>query len=557
MRTNKGIYNWNALLILLYVVGMGVCLMGMPKYMDDLWYLNHLQDWFKMQGVDYPDAGGNIFKYGIPWEGILEIWKDHAGTDNIRLGNVVAPILLLFPKWLGSGLMVVMFFFSLYLLCRLLRINLQRSALVPIGIVLVALVLPWNELMGSLVYQINYMGTTFFAMLVTWLIFIGRRPIAVRYCIGALLLGFVAGWWHEGFGVPLSFGLATLAVMYRRFRRMDVYLAIAGLVAGVAVSLSCEGMHDRIGYMGGFIAGWFSNYLLINLYLPIFIFVSTLALTVYKRGWQRVIREPFWAFCISSGMASAFVMHYSLSFSRGGWWFWLMMICAILHSLQESFPKFWSHYSWKHILICSPFLLLVYVQLGFGGYYTLQFRQRLYDDFQEWKRNPHKTRFTDLSTLQDVPPICGYFPVGIMCARMYDQYASWQTKNWKSIFVLNDNAYNEPNGGIPEALRYVTPESGYLLPGDANLRMKDGYLFKLEDEDMTRELKADDTSNREVELDLDFGKGYIPVRQWQLSFVSEADGRRYIFVRITLSWYMTHFKPIKGARNLRKREIKS
>jgi len=73
MRTNKGIYNWNALLILLYVVGMGVCLMGMPKYMDDLWYLNHLQDWFKMQGVDYPDAGGNIFKYGIPWEGIAEI----------------------------------------------------------------------------------------------------------------------------------------------------------------------------------------------------------------------------------------------------------------------------------------------------------------------------------------------------------------------------------------------------------------------------------------------------------------------------------------------------
>lgn len=557
MKTEGKIKNRNALLILLYVVGMGVCLMGMPKYMDDLWYLNHLQDWFKMQGVDYPDAGGNIFKYGIPWEGILEIWKDHAGTDNIRLGNVVAPILLLFPKWLGSGLMVILFVISLYLLFRLLRIDLRRSALVPVGIVLVAFIFPWEELMGSLVYQINYLGTTFLGMLVIWQIFTRRNPLKVWYCLGMSLLGFMTGWWHEGFGVPIGFGLALLAVVYRRFRRMDVYLTIAGLVAGVFISLSCEGMQNRIGYIGGFIAGWFSNYLLLNLYLPIIFFVSTFVLAICRRGWKRVIGEPFWVFSISSGLASAFVMHFSLSFDRGGWWFWLMMIGTILHSLQESFPKFWSRYSWKNCLIWGPLLLLVYVQLGFGGYYTLLFRQRLYADFQEWKRNPHKTRFTDLSTLQDVPPICGYFPVGIMCARMYDQYASWQTKNWKSIFVLNDNAYNEPNGGIPEALRYVTPESGYLLPGDANLRMKDGYLFKLEDEDMTRELKADDTSNREVELDLDFGKGYIPVRQWQLSFVSEADGRRYIFVRITLSWYMTHFKPIKGARNLRKREIKS
>lgn len=540
--------NLNVLWFLLYAIGTGICLTALPKHWDDLWFMNHLQDWFKAQDLLYPEGWGNVFHYGIPWEGITEIWKDHAAMDNIRLGNMLSPLLLLFPKWFGSSLMVICFLLSLCMLGSLIHLDMRRSALVPVGIVLVALVMPWKELMGSLVYQINYLGSTFLSMCMVWIMLRRRRGMRVWGCAGVVAFGVVIGWWHEGFGFALGAGFVALALVFRRFRRADMWLSVCGLAAGVLISLSCTGMHDRIKYNGGFPLGWTSAFMLEHMYVPAGVMIASVALVIRKRGLRGVMSEPFWVFCVASGLASLVLMHYSSSFDRGGWWFRLMTISAIVHSLQQSYPEFWRRYSWRNGLIWVPSLLFVYVHLGFGGYYTLLLRKNAYDDFQTWLREPGKTRFTDLATLKDVPPICGYYPLGIDHTRIWDGTGRWLSSDIGSAAALSFKGYYDGNGGIPEALRYVTSESGDPVAGHPAARIKDGYLFMPEDEQVTRQLKKDNTSCLPAGIEIDFGKGYVPVRALRLSFVSEADGCRYSFIQLSLSWYMTHFKSIKGVR---------
>lgn len=60
---------WNVLWLLMYLVGMGVFFVGMPKYYDDYWYMEHLRPWFEAQGVMVPENGGNIFSGGFPGAG--------------------------------------------------------------------------------------------------------------------------------------------------------------------------------------------------------------------------------------------------------------------------------------------------------------------------------------------------------------------------------------------------------------------------------------------------------------------------------------------------------
>ena len=151
---------WNCLWIFLFMVGFGVFFIGMPKFMDDYWYMMHLRPWFESQGIVYPENGGNIFKAGIPWEAILDTWYEHYEEDNIRLGNLVAPILLLFPKWIGSGICLACLVYSIIVGLGLTGIDWRNSRLVPVALFLCTFFMPWRDHLGALDYQLNYIVPT-------------------------------------------------------------------------------------------------------------------------------------------------------------------------------------------------------------------------------------------------------------------------------------------------------------------------------------------------------------------------------------------------------------
>ena len=142
MRVEKRGDVFNTVLWLMTVAGMGVFFIGMPKYYDDYMYMVHLRPWFASQGIDFPENGGNVVRAGIPWGGILDTWREHYGDDNIRLPNLLIPFFLLFPKWVGSGIMTLLWGWTVMTLLRLTVRDWRHSPLVPVSLALLTFCMP-------------------------------------------------------------------------------------------------------------------------------------------------------------------------------------------------------------------------------------------------------------------------------------------------------------------------------------------------------------------------------------------------------------------------------
>ena len=56
----------NVICLLLFMLGMGVFLIGMPKYGDDLWFMRSFGDWLHTHGCDRFTDGVNVFRTGFP-----------------------------------------------------------------------------------------------------------------------------------------------------------------------------------------------------------------------------------------------------------------------------------------------------------------------------------------------------------------------------------------------------------------------------------------------------------------------------------------------------------
>ena len=208
MKRLRGMFCWNGLWILLFLVGMGFFFIGMPKYYDDYWYMWHLYPWFETQGILYPENGGNIFSAGIPWQGIFDTWVEHYNEDNIRLPNMLVPVFLLFPKWIGSGLMVLLSGWTIVLVLKVSNIDWHKSPLVPPVIFYWMFMMPWRDYFGALDYQFNYILSSWVALiLLTFLHPDGRCAGKSEWnlkCAGVFLLAFITGICHEGIGVPFA-----------------------------------------------------------------------------------------------------------------------------------------------------------------------------------------------------------------------------------------------------------------------------------------------------------------------------------------------------------------
>lgn len=101
----------NVVSLIIFVIGLSLFLIVTPKNADDYLYLLHFRDWFTNQGIIFPENGGNIFKAGFPLNESIYSVIEHYKLDNGRLGNIVATFFLILPKWVGSGIAAVCFFF--------------------------------------------------------------------------------------------------------------------------------------------------------------------------------------------------------------------------------------------------------------------------------------------------------------------------------------------------------------------------------------------------------------------------------------------------------------
>ena len=530
----------------LFGIGMGFYLVGMPKNTDDYWYMNHLQNWFAGQGALYPETGGNVIKYGIPWNSIVEIWKDHFEEDNIRLGNLMAPFLLLGPKWPWSLLMLVMWFIALYMYGRFAGLDMKQSPLVVVLLAMPVFVMPWSEQFGSLVFQINYLAPSLLGAVLLKELFREEEAFDLPNLAGLFLLGFVTFWWQEGIGAPFAAGVVTLMLFYKRFRNRRSLVIVAGLLMGSLIMIYTPGMqektkaylHVRVKYLDitGFIYVW----------LPWCVALVAGLSAGIKVGFRRLLRDPIVLFGVMSSLASLIIMLFTTNRLRAAWWYYLMACIYTVYFLRIGFAGFWSRYSVRNSPVVILLLIVSMVYSGSVGYVVLNMRADIERGFYEGLAYPDKNRFCRYSKISDLPVTSGYLPlIWKVYEDLYDLPLIWYKYGLPDVDHYNYARKDFLRGGIPELLRNVTENSGDYIEGNRCVKILDGCLFmKATDKDI-RLFEENNQLFIVYRTRVGFGNGYGIAEIHGVLFRSAGDGELYVYLRPQFDWYVSHFKRLR------------
>lgn len=559
--------SWNVLWFVLFGVGMGLFLVYSPKVTDDYWYMNHLQSWFAEQGILYPEGGGNIFKYGIPFRDIITIWEQHWEMDNIRLGNLIAPVFLLGPKWFSSGLMLIVLLAWVYMLGKFVGLDLKRSALVGLGLSLAVFVLPWREQFGSLVFQLNYVGGCLFGVLVLRELFMDKSAACATDIIKMFGLGFVTFWWQEAIGFPLLIAVGVLLLCYKRFTNLHNFSLIFGLGCGIIMILLCPGMNDRTNNslflsesetsLGNLLMIWIGRLSFIDLpyvWIPAVLVAVTGLFASIKVGFGRIWADPKTVLCVTSAAVSVIMMQETGSQYRGGWWYYLMVCVGIVYFLKSGFGDFWSRYRLGNCIIWCPFLLGCYIHLASVGYVVAQVRKDIERCFYEGIENPEKNRFVKYAYMYDFPLAALYMPFSWKFVEYYDTPLIWYRYGISTPWNYRSAPIEFGRGGIPVRLRNVTSGSGTLLEGDWGVRTIEGHLFRPASEKEIEETASEELLYIPYLARVNFGKRDGIAEVHGILFRSEGDGKIYMYIRPCFDWYVMHFKTLREIDKVGRKE---
>ena len=169
------------------------------------------------------------------WNLMVDKFPDIWQTQSGRLGNFVAlPFLYLFPRWVFGIVSGGIISFILLFVCTLTKV---RKGSVVSWLLMSAIVFafPWYDYMFLITYSANYVWASAAVLAAVWAFLKVDEMSSPGYYAGLLLM-FVAGWMHEGFGAPLTCGLTLWLIVFRK--KITVRKVCAWAFAGVGTGMT-------------------------------------------------------------------------------------------------------------------------------------------------------------------------------------------------------------------------------------------------------------------------------------------------------------------------------
>ncbi len=523
---------WNYIFLAVFIILIGGYLIIMPKNADDYWFLMEgLDKWFLQQGLTDANAGGDIIKYGIPWEEIKATWSYHYNFDNARLGNILVPFFLLLPKWIGSGLCVAAWLFAMTGSFRLAKVNIRQSPLVPLAVFLWCFFMPWRNGMGCVVFQFNYLIPSALSVMLLYYLLVLYEKREHAFLI--FIMAFLVGLWHEGFGLSIIVGLIAVLMRCRNLRNCDFILALIGLLVGVSILSVVPAMGVRCEKILNFA---FNEVLqtiayTVGLSSLYWIFLLLVIWVRVKKKIKKIFFDPIIIFSLASGIVTVCIMLVTYTESRVTWWAQFISVVGIMRVL-DGYYLFWKRYTLKTAILGSVTSMFVIMHLGVVDYYAMRMNNALRRALHSYQSNKNQSVFEDVLTYEEMPLISLKTP---------DVLFYTISINWISAFV-HSGSDDKMFMIIPDDLRFIDASSGRALLGDLGMREYEHHLFMPIDTPETN-----DICWREIEVD--YGSGYKRKKVWMAPFRSLGDNRDYMAVYVFTNWFDQRFRTIKGIKN--------
>lgn len=174
----------------------------------------------------FSDGAQGLSGLGEKLDWLREIELQRRQSDVWRFANILGPVfLVLLPRMVFSVLTASVVYITLRQGTYLLR-PAEGSLRVWLFVGAYVLLLPWYDGIVCVMFALNYVWASMFALLFIRLFFHGlenRETESWTMVAGSVALAFIAGWIHEGFCLPLLCG--AVAMMF--------YLKMRGEAAGM------------------------------------------------------------------------------------------------------------------------------------------------------------------------------------------------------------------------------------------------------------------------------------------------------------------------------------
>ncbi|MDE7402193.1 MAG: hypothetical protein K2M87_02140 [Muribaculaceae bacterium] len=548
----------NAILLFLIAIGLGVYLMVMPKYQDDWEYGICVSEWLEEHGAVLED-GVVPFTAMPDFSGWIEWMSFEYGHWLPRFANLVSPLLLIWPKWFSSGIMWICWLLACAIMMRRVGVVWRRGYLSVAGAVMITWLIPWQDCMGVLAYQLNYLIPTLLGILL--LIYLSPEKRGGLYTAGAFILGFILGGWHEGFGVPVLAGLIAMFIGFRECRRADIVMAGIGVGLGLAFIWFSPGFQTRFGMVSARTQLNFNTILIFCLNsIAYWLGLISLIIALCKRCVRTVFTPDnvFWAF---SGMAGCVVCFLYVGDSRVGWWSEFCGIAMMLRSAVLILPQSVKRYSVGSIIIVGSAAVFSITYWTMVDIFTIHFETNYRKAIAEWRKDPTKDVFMEILPESKKPLLIGRMPGSKLLFQF--THIPMRDESYRGKPYMCDELpcyYMYP---IPEELKYITSARGTQLRDSYGMRkIGDWFVMEGMPGDYMKPLPADLPSEfyrnerrirTGVRVDVDFGKGWVPAYALIVGFHSQADGKEYSivlpFVGFSFqNWYKNHLWHLKRVR---------
>lgn len=497
-------------MMLIFMTGLGIFLIATPKYADDLWYLMRMRSWFAQQGITDPTQGGDIIRYGVPWEEIFTTFGERRATDNGRLCNLVAMFFLLLPKWIGSCLALLGWGGVMALTLRLAGADSRNPLTVATALLLWTFGMAWSQQIGALDYQFNYLLSGLPALWLLVMLFRIAEPGCCR-TVAIAAASFLTGCWHEGFALPLLAGIAADMLMFRQMRGRREIVAVAGLCAGLSLLLCVPATAVRLAVETAGKTYGVAVVLRAFLTHPVFLlYVMTACVCMGCKRWRHLMRSPLQTAIALSALTAIILQIVTTQTRRVGWWADEAAVTGLLAIAARTLIPALK----RRKAICAATTALF--AAAFSAYWaTVDVNAlRMARDFREvtaeLRRTGDPVVFHTTGSFETLPFYCMSTPdMGMLST----------PESLAAIKFYYD--LPEYPSVIPSELEYVTSSAGEPLTPDGRIRREGDLLFG----------KVDCGRYEILPYDCDFGPyGVCRVMFCHYPFRSRGDGKEYMYL---------------------------
>lgn len=533
------LFSLNGILLFLFTVVLGAYLIGMPKYIDDNWFMMPFVKWYHSQGIFDTTNGGNIVKSGIPWRELVDEWQYRYENDNGRLGNILVFIFLLFPKWLGSSVALLAWIIAMYISLKFSQINL-KSPLIGLAIILWGIFVPWPSHMGSMVYQFNYVVAT--GVILLYLKYLHIFDISFEaksyysrknkgvVLICSFLFGLVVGWWHESFSTSVFIALCVLLIKFKDCRNLKVYSSLIGLGIGIIILAVAPGTRVRMEMSDMSFTVKIIHAIIYN--IPYYIFLVLFGIEIITRGSKKIFNNKILVFCLICGIVPITLSFITFAASRVTWWTQIIAIIGILYILNKRYFKYWQKYKFGNLIWLIPLLVFVFARFIYLDYYAIQTRKLISESVRSYLKHPDQPVFASVITSEQIPFYCALISDVVLTNQIYGQ-----------ALFLSEWTGDEGFKIIPVELKSVTERTGRPLSGIAGAREYNNLIF----------IPAENAQYHDYQVkyfEVDYGIWKRHVTAFTFRFTSDADNNEYVYINLMSPWPEKNLIKPKGLKEI-------